>query len=280
MVRRPTLALLALLSLFALTMVASLALHRLPAFAARGARAAPAPRLLVLVISSREPVYSAHRAVWRMLAEAAAPHAIKVYFIVASADVESVVVTDDEIISPGADCLRPCIMAKTINSLAAIVGEGAPAHAYEYVLRTNLSSLWVWARLVAWLDAKLRPRGTPVMAARIVETTDILSGAGTIWSVDVARMLIAGNASLEYGELDDVAMSSFLHRKRVPVEEMARTDFASDAQQPLSTLPPAALDTGAYHYRIKSSHDRERHDGLVMARLFAEAYYGDAAAAA
>jgi hypothetical protein len=60
----------------------------------------------------------------------------------------------------------------------------------------------------------------------------------------------------------------------VPVQAMDRTDFVSSEQQPMATLP-APADSGAYHYRIKSAHDRSRHDGYVMARLFAEAYYGD-----
>ena len=233
----------------------------------------PAASLLVIVLASDEPIYAAHRAVWRMMAAAAPRFGVRVFFTKMRDGLDAVRIEKDTVFVPGTDCVTPCQLLKTMASLHALVGPGAAPHAYEYVLRTNLSSLWVWARLLAWIKATLRPRGTPIRAGVVIGKTVWLSGAGTVLSIDAARTLVAGNESLRYTEMDDVAMSEFLHAKNVPIQVMTRADFTSTDGNPIGQLP-VSPDSGAYHYRIKPVHDRARHDGYVMARLFAEAYFG------
>ena len=252
-----------------------------PASAAAGSAAAsvsassPAS-LLVIVIASDEPLYAAHRAVWRMMAAAGVRFGVKVYFTKMREGLDDVTVEGDTVVVPGVDCITPCMLLKTMATMNLLVGPGAAPHAYEYVMRTNLSSVWVWARLLAWIRDKLRPRGTPIRAGVIIGQTVWTSGAGTIMSIDAAHMLVEGNASLLYKEMDDVAMSEFLHAKNVPIEPMTRADFTSADPNPIGYLPTSP-DSGAYHYRIKPEHDRARYDGYVMARLFADAYHGDGA---
>ena len=231
----------------------------------------PSPNLLVLVISSHEPLYRAHLAVWRMMAAAAPKFGIQVYFVTASEEHNRVTISGHDLAVPGRECLVPCILLKTITALDALIGPNAPAHTYEYVLRTNLSSLWVWARFIKWVNEYLRPRGTPIMASS--GAPSIMSGAGTVWSLDVARLLVVGNHSLDFTLLDDMAMTKYLLDQHIPTAVMQRTDFSPTEKQPLPLLPSVA-DSGAYHYRCKAFHDRERYDGYIMARLFAEAYSG------
>lgn len=242
-------------------------------------QAFPILHSLVLVLSSQEDLYRPHKEVWRMLADDAPRYGFKVYYIAMNPNIDRLTIDGNEINVPGSECLLPCPLIKTIAALEALCGESASGYAYEYVLRTNLSSFWVWARLLEWMEEKLLPRGKPIRAGKVgyadqndlSASTSFVSGAGTLWSIDVVRMIIHGNETLNYNEQDDIAISSFLNKKNIPIEEMQRTDYTSGEVHPIITLPPRA-DTGAYHYRVKSVNDRERYDGYLMARLYAETY--------
>ena len=228
---------------------------------------APAPWLLVLVISSHGPLYATHRAVWRLLA-AAAPPDVRVYFLYNDPSASAISIADNCITFPGSESLIPGVLMKTIASLNLLLGPKAPPHGYKWILRTNLSSFWAWDRLLRWIVNNLRP---PVHAGVRIEYTTSLSGAGNIMSLDVAQKLLKGNASLDYTLIDDLAIGSYTSAIGVPRRPMTRANYTPAERHP-NCMIPKKVDVGAYHYRVKAAYNREVYDGCMLSRLFSEIY--------
>ena len=147
-----------------------------------------------------------------------------------------------------------------------------PRSSFAYVLKTNLSSFWVWARLLRWIAAGGVPRSA-AYAGMILKFQQGIplaaSGAGTLMSADVALPLLLHNASLDFsGSLyDDTAIGKLMADLGVKLLPMTRTDYVEDCVD-----LPALLDDGfAYHFRVKC-FNRIRDDASAFARLYAEIY--------
>ena len=140
------------------------------------------------------------------------------------------------------------------------------------MLKTNLSSFWVWARLLRWIAAGGVPRSA-AYAGKFVSVPEegvpvLASGAGTLMSADVALLLLRHNASLDLSLIDDVAVGKLMAGLGVAALPMPRTDYVGEECAGL----PARLDDGAaFHFRVKCA-SRERDDASAFARLYAEVY--------
>ena len=140
------------------------------------------------------------------------------------------------------------------------------------MLKTNLSSFWVWARLLRWIAAGGAPRSL-AYAGQVVSVPEegvpaLASGAGTLMSADVALLLLRHNASLDLALIDDVAVGKLMAGLGVAVRPMPRTDYVGEC----AGLPARLDDGAAFHFRVKCVNNRERDDASVFARLFAEVY--------
>ena len=253
------------------------------------------PRLLVLVTSSTEPVYLTQRAIWRLLARS--HPCVNVIFLWDAADSLAGVaalaagaprlVGGTEFFVPGATGIRPGIALKVMAALQEFADELEPAGArigdapcrdttrcrkFAFVLKTNLSSFWVWTRLLHWIAAGGAPRFA-AYAGMILHFEQGIplaaSGAGTLMSSDVALLLLRHNASLDWSGLlyDDIAVGKLMADFGIKLFPMTRTDYVEDCVD----LPTELDDGVAYHFRVKC-HNRVRDDASAFARLYAEVY--------
>ena len=201
-------------------------------------------RVLMLVISSDTfPVYTHHREVWRtyMMSH---PE-IECRFIESRPLVLLPTLTSDTLTLRGVERYG-LILGKTLEALEYFLRR----RVYDYVVRTNLSSVWDFKELLRYLATLPRER---VYAGQIginLETTlEFASGAGIVMSADVAHTLLANkHIALTLPVFDDVAIAKALRASGLRPSPLPRVDFFSLAQYDAhhDTIPP-----GSFHYRIK-----------------------------
>ena len=202
-------------------------------------------RVLVLVLASRGGAYDGMRRAWSA-ARARAPPGVTVRFLYGGDgdggggdggdgdDGDGDVVYDDipETIVPGA-------LDKTVRFLSA----ANVVDAYDYVVRTNLSSWFHWARLLAWL----RDQPRTGFAAGYSPDGTHLSGCNLTLSRDLAKKL--ATAPLDRGLVDDLAGSPWLFAYATHLETVPRLDLVYDA----SVLFHGDAASG-WHVRLKHTN--------------------------
>jgi len=123
----------------------------------------------------------------------------------------------------GDECLIPGILHKTVEALSFFLGSGDE---YDYVWRTNLSSVLDFEGLERFLSSLNQPNG--LYAGYIGKAlfgdhnlkggglgersspTFFASGAGFLMSRDVAMYLVSNRDSLRWDLIDDVAIGALL----------------------------------------------------------------------
>jgi len=217
-------------------------------------------KVLVLIIASDTlPVYAEHKMIWKSYMNS---HPLIDSYFVQYADIESPTITDNTLWLPGQECFSG-IMTKTIDGLRLLMKN------HDYVVRTNLSSLWIFPNLIQRLEALPKER---VYAGDILNAYGVtfVSGAGIIMSNDVAQLLVENRHITNVNIIDDVDIGAIMGQLNIPPIQNKRTDFNS-----LSTLEhnKSILDYAAYHFRIKHENDHYRYEEPYMMweviRLFA-----------
>lgn len=208
-------------------------------------------RILMLVISSNTfPVYEKHREVWRLYMKRHPD--IDCFFIEYKPTTFLTTLTQDTLYMRGVERYGN-IIGKTIESLEYFL----PKRPYDYIVRTNLSSVWDFSRLVQYLQDKPRTR----FYSGQIGTHEIVpfaSGAGMIMSQDVAIQLLQNRRSaLQYNGFDDVAIGKALHDVGIYPVELPRVDFVS-ANHYIAHYDK--VPEGTFHYRIK--HEDYRGDRM------------------
>ena len=210
-------------------------------------------RALVLVLSSRGGAYDGMRRAW---SSSRLPPGIDVRFLYGGGGGgggggdggggggDGDVVYDDipETLVPGA-------LDKTIRYLREM-----PLDAYDYVVRTNLSSWFHWARLLDWL----RDQPRTGFAAGYSPDGTHLSGCNLTLSRDLAKAL--ATAPLDRGLVDDLAWSPWLFANATHVDTVPRLDLVYDA----SVLFHGDAASG-WHVRLK--HTRRDVDVALLDQL-------------
>lgn len=178
-------------------------------------------KVLVLIIASdNTPIYSALQNIWRSYMHNDPEH-IEAYFIKGNPDLSSEYEIDGDVIwSRTVENIMPGIVNKTILSLEALLprikGE------FDYVLRTNLSSFYIFPRLLTFLQTcptrRLYCSGGHAHFA---------SGSGFLMSPDVVEMLVAHKDELmnDISGNDDVVIGNFLYQRGVFVTHHPRIDI-------------------------------------------------------
>jgi hypothetical protein len=222
-------------------------------------------KILMLVISSdTSPVYARHREVWKTYMKSHPD--IDCYFITYRPLVFIPTRTDDTLILRGFDHYET-IYRKTIEALEYFL----PRKAYDYVVRTNLSSVWDLKGLRSYLETAPRMQ---VYAGQSIVHADtgitFASGAGIVMSLDVARTLLANQRSVGWVSMyDDVAIGK---ANGLPPTPLPRVDFVSLAHYDAhhDKIPP-----GTFHYRIKHTdwQGTRMEEPVIMSRLLREHIY-------
>lgn len=199
-------------------------------------------RILMLVISSNTySVYEKHREVWRTYMKRH-PN-IDCFFIEYKPTTFITMLSQDTLYMRGVERYET-IIGKTIESLEYFLTK----RSYDYIVRTNLSSVWDFGRLIQYLQDKPR---TQYYAGQIGthEVVPFASGAGIIMSQDVAKRLLHNQRSaLQYNGFDDVAIAKALHEVGIYPVSLPRVDFVS-ANHYIAHCNE--IPEGTFHYRIK-----------------------------
>lgn len=180
-------------------------------------------KLLVLVIASDQfPVYRELQKIWRESMHYDRLH-VESYFIKGDPNLEiNYIIKDDIIWSQTDEGWTPAsagVLNKTLLSLEALQPR---FHEFDFILRTNLSSFYIFPRLLDFL--KTLPKTGCYSGAPLGD--NIASGAGFIMSPDVAELLIRGKNRLYNVAAmpDDCVIGHFLTEKGVKVTPHARLD--------------------------------------------------------
>ncbi len=217
-------------------------------------------KLLILIIASdNHPAFAKLQEIWRSYMHTDKEH-IEAYFLKG----DPMLTTDyaiigDTIYTNVQDSYKPGIIEKTVRSLQCIKQE---AKQYDYILRTNLSSFYVFDRLLEF--ANTLPK-THCYAARALfpyyadvplEYLHIPFGSGTgfILSSDLVDMMLEHKEELlqRSAEIpDDVLVGAFLHKRGVPIIATQWYPFATRQEW---ENQKNALAKNAFHFRAKSHY--------------------------
>ena len=177
----------------------------------------PTPKLLVLIIASDDyPVYGELQKLWRSYMHYDKDH-VEAYFIRGNDALETTHAFQEDVLwTKTPENLIPGIVNKTILSLEALMPR-IKNHEFDYVLRTNLSSFYVFPRLLAFL------RTCPTKGfycGSNIGVEGIGSGCGFLMSPDVAQMLVDHKQEIYDDEtsFDDVVIGA--HLPRMSSEEL------------------------------------------------------------
>ena len=213
-------------------------------------------KCLVLIISDDSvPVHEQHRSVWRTYMHSFPE--IDAYFITHRPGIETTRIERDTIFVPGEERLNT-ILHKTIESMRFCL-ERNP---YDYVLRTNLSSIWLFQRLLT----RLQPLPAKDVYAGVLGWHDpvpFVSGAGILMSRDVA-LCLCKEADLAYtfDYIDDVAIGATFQRLGIPISSaFPRVDIL------YTPTSPPVIPSDIWHIRIKLLDDRANEPSIMRTIL-------------
>jgi hypothetical protein len=204
-------------------------------------------KVLMLIISSdTESVYGEHRKVWRSYMNSN-PN-IESYFIQYRDGPQAI--EGDIFWLPGKESF-PGIITKTLDSLDYFLNKGS----YDFIVRTNMSSLWNFNALLKHLETLPNEK----VYNGVIGTNmgiNFVSGSGFIMSPDVARLLVENRKLAECVKIiDDVDIGYALNKLEIECSSGKRTDFYSREMYNNSSYDPLA-----YHYRIKWNNYIMRHE--------------------
>ncbi len=222
-------------------------------------------KLLVFVIANdQEPVYVELQKIWRAYMHLDREH-VDAYFIKANPHLDTEYkIEGDTIWSRTEESIFPGILNKTLLSLEAI---GDQLEKYDYFLRTNLSSFYVFPKLLQALNHTPKHRfcfsfGIPHFQPMII------SGAGYILSQDVVKMMLENKHGLmNVREYDDVVLGYFLTNRKIQLTRHNRIDLLTikDFVQKKRSL----VDSNCFQFRVKNPRHELRlnHDIFIHSEL-------------
>jgi hypothetical protein len=213
-------------------------------------------KVLVLIIASDQfPVYIELQKIWRFYMHRDPEH-IEAYFIKGNEHLpKKTMIKGDIIWSKTKEGWIPDsagILNKTILSLEMMIPR---MNEFDYILRTNLSSFYVFPRLLSFL--KTLPKTGCYCGSAIHSGSTIASGCGFIISPDVVKKLVRHKRHLlnvaHIG--DDVAIGCFLHDRGIRFLPQKRIDFFSLAEW---NMKKDAIPQDIFQFRVKNNQHELR----------------------
>ena len=217
-------------------------------------------RLLVLIIASNDlPVYSHLETIWRQYGHKD-PERVTCFFMKAHPTLTSeVVIQDDIILCKTQESIIPGILNKTIISLQALdalpTDNRMSLSSYDYVLRCNLSSFYIFPRLLRILESSPR---THFYYGTSIGDGVTGSGCGFILSKDVAHVLASESSLIgKTDSNDDLVIGHFLINKGYRLKLHHRVDRFTKDPEPawLHEVERAKHDESIFHFRTKLPND-------------------------
>jgi len=203
-------------------------------------------KVLMLIISSdTEPVYAEHRKVWSSYMNS--KKEIECYFIQYRDGPQAI--EGNTFWLNGKESF-PAIISKTLDSLDYFLNKDS----YDFIVRTNMSSLWNFNALLKHLETLPKEKvynGIPMYYYNI----KYVSGCGFIISPDVAKIIVHNRAIAENVRImDDVDIGELLGHFGIEILNGTRCDIVST-----EIFNSFKFDSNIYHYRFRQHDWSERH---------------------
>lgn len=218
------------------------------------------PKVLVLIIASDgTEAYLELQKVWRSYMHSDPEH-FEVYFIRGNPKLATPYeIRCDDLFVKSEESYVPGIVNKTILSMEAMLPR---LKEFDYVLRTNLSSFYVFPRLLNFL--RHLPRHSCYCGVQLYlpddwcpkfGLIDFVSGAGIILSSDLAKMLVREKKEIfKFNKdlPDDILIGLFFQNRFIFSLPAPRTDFISFDQW---IAEKDHIPESAFHFRAKSKYE-------------------------
>jgi len=182
----------------------------------------------------------------------------KCLFLSAKPDIDESYIENDTLYVPGTESHIPGIFKKTIKGIDYFKNDN-----YDYIIRTNLSSIWNFNKLENILINS--PRKNFWFGMLLGEGG--VSGSGFIMSKDVYSALLISDLEIEnacYQSFDDVCFGSLLLNKGYVPIAAHREDITSIEQIKY-------IGENTYHFRCKLSGER-KDEPYMMKHLVLKIY--------
>lgn len=224
-------------------------------------------KLLVLIVDSDDcDVYVKLRHVWSLYMHSDPEH-VEAYFIRGDPNLPvPYLIKGDTLYLQTENSAQPGIILKTVMALEALSPRIGTE--FDFVLRTNLSSFYIFDRLLKYL--KKLPT-TRCYSGSILGPSSV-SGCGFIISPDVAQIMVEGKEFLAEAPFsDDIAMGELMDAKGILPIFHIRQDYhvlerdwkASDEIRP-----------DIFQVRVKNDVYALRHtEDMIIYKWLLEKYY-------
>lgn len=137
---------------------------------------------------------------------------------------------------------------------------------YEFVIRTNLSSIFIWDRLRAYME-KWKDIAD---VAGFSETRDHFTGCNIILNRGVVQLLYENKDSLEYSVEDDLAISRFILKNDIRYTWAPRYDMIDNTIALHGTEEPLEI----FHVRVKGSNRMQDVSAMYELVLAFKSHHG------
>ena len=204
---------------------------------------------MLIISSDTDPVYAEHRKVWSSYMNSNPE--IECYFIQYRDGPQEI---EGNIFWLNGQESFAGIITKTLDSLEYFL-----RNKYDFIVRTNLSSVWNFNALLKHLETLPREKVyTGIIGNH--EGIFFASGCGFIMTPDVAKLLIVNRQIAESVKImDDVDIGYTLSNAGITCSSGKRTDFYCR-----QTYLDSIYDPTAYHYRIKWYNPNMRHEEVEV----------------
>jgi hypothetical protein len=230
--------------------------------------------ILILIISSDSlSHYKKNKEVWKLYMNKFSN--IHSYFIENSMNEtnESPYLEGDTLYCKGEESFQN-ILKKTINGIEYFMK--SDIH-YDFIVRTNLSSVWCFDSLVCYLKTLPKtnvysgPRGPYYNLENHHFWFYFVGGMGIIMSNDICQLLIKNRTIAEsFNNMDDIDIGYTMHTLNIPILPInyAGVDSLSDYEQKKSTIQW----NEPIFYRAKSISDNREDEPIYMDKMVRHIY--------
>ena len=213
-------------------------------------------KILCLIIDSDQPwtaIYAEHRRVWNAVLDRNPE--VEGYFLRSDPNLATDYAVEPRRFTFKGQERYDTILTKSLKAIEVLLGD------HDYVLRTNLSSLYDFPML---LRTDLPKHG--LYAGSIHEAIGVtyVSGSGMILSRDVAQKLVMPT-DLAVNAWDDIAIGQILASRGIAPRRIDRYDY--DFGRSEDQITPGRC----IQYRLRECDPRLRERDII-ARVFARVY--------
>jgi hypothetical protein len=201
---------------------------------------------MLVIACETHPLFKQLKVEWRKNTHPS----VKNIFIQYSSNVDQITLVDDDtLFLPGTESFEG-ITRKTVESLEYFLNYTN----FTHVIRTNLSSVWHYPRLISYLNTReMTGLFTGVMGTD--NSRYFISGAGMYMSRDVAELLVKNKEKVyTYLFQDDLAISYALDDLGVKLTSSSnRFDLVTPE---LFNVNKHSIPRNVHHFRLKQVGDR------------------------